>query len=56
MLPRTFQSTRHGSPPLALLAAVLAVLVLLALSTSIVSPTGIGPADRPLRAPAGFAA
>jgi hypothetical protein len=55
MLPKSFRPTPHRGPWIALLAALLAVFVLLALSASIVGRIGIDSPDAPLRAPVGLA-
>ena len=56
MFPKSSPPTPHRGASIALLAALLAMFVLLALSASIVGRVGIDSPDRPLRAPAGLGA
>jgi hypothetical protein len=56
MLRKSYQSAPHRGPSVVLLAVLLAIFVLLALSASVVGRVGIDSPERPLRAAPGFAA
>ena len=54
MFRKSFQSTPQRGLSVALLAVLLAVFVLLALSASVVGRVGIDSPDSPLHAPVGL--
>jgi hypothetical protein len=54
MNPKPFRSTPHRGTSIAVLAALLALFVVLALSASIVGRVGIDSPESPVRAPVGL--